>query len=185
MFIFLLLLCSEFSCLSSGKIRGLVVATSVILLTPLERLAIGCFPEFCRLMTQPPVKISLSIPLLSLYDPLTICRRFRQRGVRLSSGFDKRRIFQGFTVKPIAQEWNAPRRPLLDLIPNPVGNSRFSLVARAGGLCSCSPTLEGAVFYRPLTTVFRITSRFSESESVWLGGIKIPDPGKKRTDHLL
>ncbi|MGL4503927.1 MAG: hypothetical protein ACRCU2_33000 [Planktothrix sp.] len=41
-------------------------------------------------------------------------------------------------------------------IPNPVGKSRFSLLARAGGLCPCSPTLQGVGFYRPITTGFCI-----------------------------
>ncbi len=34
------------------------------------------------------------------------------------------------------------------LIPNPVVKSRFSELARAGGLRPCSPTLEGVGFYR-------------------------------------
>ncbi len=45
---------------------------------------------------------------------------------------------------------------LVEVIPNPVGKSRFSLLARAGGLRPYSPTLQGAGFYRPLTTGFRI-----------------------------
>ncbi len=50
--------------------------------------------------------------------------------------------------------------------------SIFSL-ARAGGLRLCSPTLEGAGFYRPLKTGFRIKSIFSLARA---GGLRLCSP---------
>ena len=67
------------------------------------------------------------------------------------------------------------------IIPNPVVKSRFSLLARAGGLRPYSPTLEGAGFYRPLTTEFRIKGDRSPHRSSLMGR----QPNRKPCANIL
>ncbi|MCT7993109.1 hypothetical protein [Laspinema olomoucense] len=42
---------------------------------------------------------------------------------------------------------------------------RFSVVARAGGLPPCRPTLEGVGFYRPIRTEFLVTTSGQQRHS--------------------